>query len=277
MHILDFVIPRGATGATGATGAVGPTGPTGATGATGAVGPTGPTGATGATGAVGPTGPTGATGATGAVGPTGPTGATGATGAVGPTGPTGATGATGAVGPTGPTGATGATGAVGPTGPTGPSGTSASGLSAYGGLYHSGTQLVFFTAADTEVQISLNTAMPLYNVTAGGNNTLTVQQAGDYEITYQILLNTSSAVTAAVAVRRNGTAIASTRGSQTMAIDDTTSLAYDGRLSCDAIVSLAAGDVLDLTISILRTLPSGLDAVINGNANASLTVKKLNS
>lgn len=42
-HVLDFVIPRGATGATGATG---PTGATGVTGATGADGQRGPIAAT---------------------------------------------------------------------------------------------------------------------------------------------------------------------------------------------------------------------------------------
>ena len=40
-HVLDFVIPRGATGPAGATGTAGATGPTGATGITGATGPTG--------------------------------------------------------------------------------------------------------------------------------------------------------------------------------------------------------------------------------------------
>ena len=74
------------------------------------------------------------------------------------------------------------------------------GLAAYGGLYNSGTQLVFFTAADVPVQVKLNTPMPLKNVTAV-NNSLTVQTAGDYEINYNILLNTSQASTAAAAVR----------------------------------------------------------------------------
>lgn len=40
-------------------------------------------------------------------------------------------------------------------------------------------------------------------------------------------------------------------------------------------MTLAANDVLDLAAAILRTLPANPDAVINGNANAPLTVKKL--
>lgn len=150
-------------------------------------------------------------------------------------------------------------------------------MTAYGGIYNAGTQLVFFTAADTPVQVRLNTAMPLKNVTAGGNNTLTIQLAGNYELQYNILLNTSRASTAAVGVRKNGEMLQVTRGSQTMAIDDTTNISYDGRLSASVIVPLAAGDVLDLAISIVRTLPANLDAIINGYANAALTVKNLDA
>lgn len=62
-----------------------------------------------------------------------------------------------------------------------------------------------------------------------------------------------------------------------MAVDDTTGISYDGRLSCSLIVSLSAGDVLDLVISIVRTLPANLDAAINGYANATLSIKKLDT
>lgn len=190
----------------------------------------------------------------------------------GPAGPQGATGASGATGATGATGAAGATGATGATGPTGPS---AGGPAVYGGRYNSGSQLLFFTQADAYIPIALNTTMPAQGVSYPGANTLTVTEAGDYEINYNILLNTSEPVTAAAAVRRNGTVIQQTRGSQTMATDDTTGISYDGRLSCSTIVTLEAGDVLDLAASIVRTLPANLDAVVNGLANATLTVKKL--
>ncbi len=134
----------------------------------------------------------------------------------------------------------------------------------------------FFTAADQYIPISLSTAMPAKNVAYPTANSLTVLEDGDYEINYNILLNTSRAVDVAIGVRRNGAMIQQTRGSQTLAVDDTTTLSYDGRLSCSTIVALSANDTLDLAIAVLRTLPSGLDTVINGNANATLTVKKLN-
>ena len=255
-------------------GPTGPAGPRGCTGPRGCPGPAGPSGTTGPAGATGPAGPTGATGATGPAGPTGPTGPAGPTGATGAAGPAGPTGAAGPAGPTGPTGAPGA---AGPTGATGPAGNTASGLAAYGGRYNSSTQLLFFTQADEYIPISLNTAMPALNVSYPAANSITVSEAGDYEITYNLLLNANQSITAAAGVRRNGTMLQQTRGSQTLSADDSAGTTYDGRLAASTIVSLVANDVLDLAIAIVRTLPANLDAIVNGNANALLTVKKISS
>ncbi len=273
--------PQGIIGPQGPQGIQGFAGPTGATGPQGAPGPEGSQGVQGPQGPIGPTGPTGATGAQGIQGPAGPAGATGAVGPQGPQGPQGPIGPTGPTGPQGIQGIQGAAGVqgpqglTGPTGPTGSTGTTTSGITSYGGLYNAGTQLVSFPSADTEVQVRLNAAMPLRGTTSSGNNTLTIGVAGDYEISYNVLLNTSQPCTAAVGVRQNGTMLAVTRGSRTMAVDSTTTLSYDGRLSGTAIVPLAAGDVLDLAITIVRTLPANLDAVINGYANCTMSVIKL--
>lgn len=212
----------------------------------------------------GPTGPMGPTGATGSTGPAGENGRTG------PTGPAGPQGAQGPTGPTGPTGSTGATGATGPGG-------TASGLEAYGGRYNSSTQLLFFTQADQTIPVTLNSTMPARNVTYSTANSLTVTESGDYLIDYNILLNTNKSVTAAAAVRRNGAVIQQTRGSQTLSADDQTGVTFDARMTCSTIVALDADDILDLSIAIVRTLPANLDAVINGNANAALTVRRLDA
>ena len=164
-----------------------------------------------------------------------------------------------------------------PQGIPGEPGASSSGLSAYGGLYNAGTQILNFSAADTEIPIALNTPMPLKNVTVSQSNTLFIEISGNYEINYNILLNTSRDVTAAVGVRRNGVILPVTRGSQTMSVDSATFLSYDGRLSASVIVPLSAGDRLDLVISIVRTLPSNFSAIINGYANAVLTIKNLDA
>ncbi len=305
--ILNFYIPRGATGATGATGAQGPQGPQGSAGPQGPQGPQGYVGAQGPQGPQGPQGYIGPQGPQGYPGEQGPQGAQGIPGPIGPQGPTGTAdtitvrqtltsdpGSAAEVreisgspnhifdfviprGATGPQGATGATGPQGATGATGPQGTTSSGLAAYGGIYNPASQLLFFTQADAYIPIVLGSTMPAREVSYPAANTLSVNDAGDYEINYNILLNTSKAVNVTAGVRKNGTLIPQTRGSQTLAADDTTGLSFDGRLSCSTIVTLAANDVLDLAIAVLRTLPENLDAVINGNANASLTVKKLDS
>ncbi len=262
--------PTGATGPTGLQGITGPTGPTGpAGGETGATGPTGPTGATGATGATGPTGadgaagptgPTGATGADGAAGPIGPTGPTGADGAAGPTGPTGATGADGAAGPTGPTGATGADGAAGPTGPTG-----VANLNAYGGLYNATPQTLNLTIGGT-TQLPIAATMPLKNVTySTPANTITVANAGVYEINYYTNLSAALGTTVTLSVRRNGTAIPQATLSRVLAVG--VGSLYNGSV----LVALNAGDVIDMAISALLAV----GVTLGGGVNTTLTVKQL--
>lgn len=173
----------------------------------------------------------------------------------------------------GPTGPQGATGPMGPIGPTGPSGTGSTRV--YGGRYQAGTQLIFFPAVNQYVQVTLNQTLPTNQVTYEPN-TIVITEPGDYAIFYQILINTSAAVDVASAVRNNGTAIPQTRGSQTLALDPSTTLSHDGRLSANTIATLATGDRLDLAVQIINTLPTGLDAAINGFANATLMIEKLN-
>ena len=261
----------GATGATGATGPAGPTGatgPTGIAGATGATGPTGPAGATGATGAIGATGPTGIAGATGAIGPTGPAGATGATGAVGATGPTGATGVTGATGATGPAGAvgatgpTGATGVIGATGPTGATGTTD--LNAYGGLYNTTPQTLNLAVGGT-TQLPLPSAMPLKNVTNTPANSITVGTAGVYEINYYSNVSAALGTTVTMSVRRNGTAIPQASISRVLSVG--VGSLYNGSI----IISLNAGDVIDMALSAL--LAVGI--TLGSGVNTTLTVKQI--
>lgn len=166
-------------------------------------------------------------------------------------------------------------GPQGPTGPTGPIGPGNTNVVAYGGIYNSAVQLVFFTAVNDYLQVKLTNPLPSLNITPN-NSTLTISETGDYEITYNILVSTSQAVDIGVAVRNNGTVIPVTRGTQTLSLDSATNISYDGRLSAITIVSLTSGDILDLAVQVINNLPTGLDAIINNNANATLTVRKLN-
>lgn len=254
--------PRGPRGFTGPQGIMGPPGANGATGAIGPVGPQGPQGAqgvTGPTGPVGPTGPQGPQGLQGLQGVQGVTGPQGETGATGPVGPQGLQGATGATGATGPQGAIGPTGPTGPAGPTGAAGT---GLIAYGGLYGTTTDAVALTT--TPVALPLGTQMPSSNLTYG-TNSVTVTDAGTYELAYGVRGSMSDGSSLTVSVGQNGTAIAATT------ITDALTSGTPSSVHGQTIVTLSAGDVLTLLAS-----DSGSATWTPGSgANTYLTVKKL--
>lgn len=245
--------PPGANGATGVTGPVGPQGPQGAQGVTGPTGPVGPTG---------PQGPQGLQGLQGVQGVTGPQGETGATGPVGPQGPQGLQGVQGATGATGATGPQGAIGPTGPTGPTGPQGAAGTGLMAYGGLYGTTTDAVALTT--TPVALPLGTQMPSSNLTYG-TNSVTVTDAGTYELAYGVRGSMSDGSSLTVSVGQNGTAIAATT------ITDALTSGTPSSVHGQTIVTLSAGDVLTLLAS-----DSGSATWTPGSgANTYLTVKKL--
>lgn len=260
--------PRGPRGFTGPQGIMGPPGANGATGATGPVGPQGPQGAQGVTGPTGPVGPTGPQGPQGlqglqgVQGVTGPQGETGATGPAGPQGPQGLQGVQGATGATGATGPQGAIGPTGPTGPTGPQGAAGTGLIAYGGLYGTTTDAVALTT--TPVALPLGTQMPSSNLTYG-TNSVTVTDAGTYELAYGVRGSMSDGSSLTVSVGQNGTAIAATT------ITDALTSGTPSSVHGQTIVTLSAGDVLTLLAS-----DSGSATWTPGSgANTYLTVKKL--
>ncbi len=214
--------------------------------------PQGPTGPNGITGATGPTGATGATGSQGLAGATGPTGATGPQGLAGITGPTG---------PQGLAGATGPTGATGVTGPTGP----ANGLNAYGGKYSDAPQTINL-GVGTQTQIALPSAMPNLNTTYTPANSITVTQAGTYEINYYSNVSVALGTTVTLAVRSNGTNIPDTVISRIL------SVGVGSLYSGSVIVTLPAGAVIDMAISALLAV----GVTLGSGVNASLSVKKLN-
>lgn len=149
-------------------------------------------------------------------------------------------------------------------------------LSAYGGLFNTAVQPLTFTAVDAYIPLALNMIMSIKNVTVSGN-TLVLNEAGDYEINYNVLVSASASVDMAVAVRNNGAVIPSTRGTQTLSYSAEAGLTRDGRFSGSAIVTLPAGAVLDIAISVINTLPTGLTAQVNNYANATLSIKRLGS
>jgi hypothetical protein len=200
----------------------------------------------------GPTGPQGLPGTNGITGPTGPQGLQGIQGVTGPTGPTGETG------PTGPQGLQGITG---PTGATGP----ANGLNAYGGKYSNTPQTINLTIG-TQTQIPLANSMPNFNTTYTPANSITVTEAGTYEINYFSNVSVALGTTLTLAVRNNGTNIPATVISRIL------SVGVDSIYSGSVVVTLAAGAVIDMAISALLAV----GVTLGSGVNATLSVKKIN-
>ncbi len=171
----------------------------------------------------------------------------------GPRGPRGFTGATGAVGPIGPTGATG------PQGPAGANGTN--GLASFGGAYSTATTDISLTTTATTLPIG--TSLPLSNVTVG-TNSITVINAGIYQLDYGIRGSVSTDSVVTLSVTQNGTNITQTIVTMPFTTTGT-------QLTNSTIVTLSAGDVLTLsaTASVDTTLTPA------DNVNTYLTVKQL--
>ncbi len=150
----------------------------------------------------------------------------------------------------------------GPTGPTGP----AAGLDAYGGKYNDTTQTLNL-GAGTQTQIPLPTAMPNLNTTYTPANSITVAEAGTYEINYFSNLSVSLGTTVTLSVRSNGTDIPDTVVSRLL------SLGVGSIYSGSVIVTLPAGAVIDMAIS--ASLAVGV--TLGTGVNASLSVKKISS
>lgn len=146
--------------------------------------------------------------------------------------------------------------------------------SVYGGLYQAGAQHISIPEPDTFVQLSLKSELPSLDIEANGENGLVIQNSGDYEANYHVLISASDAVTVAVGVRKNGSLIPSTKSSQPLTASNAP-FPFDARLAASTIVALQAGDVLDLAVTVIGTLPPNLDISVNGYANATLTLKKL--
>lgn len=172
---------------------------------------------------------------------------------------------TGGTGSTGPQGIQGITGGIGATGPTGPQGLiGPTGLSAYGGRFNNTSQTLTL-GLGTQTQVPLASTMPNLNTTYPTANSITVTQAGTYEINYYSNLTAAVATTLTLAVRVNGTNIPSTVISRAL------SVGVGSLYSGSVIVTLQAGSVIDMAVSASLSLGVTLGTGIN----ATLSVKRL--
>lgn len=149
----------------------------------------------------------------------------------------------------------------GATGPTGP----ANGLTSYGGVYNTAPQTLNLTIGGT-TQIPMAQTMPSLDVTYTPANSITIITPGTYEINYGTTMSAALGTTVTSSVRINGTNIPSATVSRAL------SVGVNSLFSGSTIVTLAAGDVIDMAISAL--LAVGI--TLGSGASAVLTVKKIN-
>ncbi len=165
-------------------------------------------------------------------------------------------------GPTGPTGPIGPTGPTGPEGITGPTGPEA--VTAYGGLLATGTQAIALTQDASPYTIELGTTLPSANVNYTPENSITVLEAGTYEITYNATVSTGDATgQITLAVNDNGQAIGGT--TRMLTLSQTDPVNYNGTI----IAELNEDAVIDILLT--TTVNTGNLSINNG----SLSVIKI--
>ncbi len=104
--------------------------------------------------------------------------------------------------------------------------------------------------------------MPVNNVDYTNANSVTISEAGDYEINYSANLTSTNSATILLAVRENGTPIDSAM--ITNVFSDGENRIYSGSV----IRTLAAGDVIDMAITSTEEATGSI-------INAALSVKLL--
>jgi hypothetical protein len=108
--------------------------------------------------------------------------------------------------------------------------------------------------------------MPANSVTYTPANSITITVPGVYEINYETTMSAALGTTVTTAVRQNGTNIPGATTSRLL------SVGVNSLFSGSTIVTLAAGDVIDMAVSALIAV----GVTLGGGTSAVLTVKKLN-
>ncbi len=106
--------------------------------------------------------------------------------------------------------------------------------------------------------------MPTLNTTASSNQ-ITITTTGTYEINYNMIGTASLAVGITMAIRRNGTNIASATSNRLL------SVGVQSIYSGSVIVNLTAGDVIDMAVSALLAAT----LTLSNETNATLSVKRI--
>jgi len=113
--------------------------------------------------------------------------------------------------------------------------------------------------------LPLPTGMPLKNTAYTPANSITANVAGVYEINYYTNVSAALGTTVTLAVRRNGAAIPQATVTRVLAVG--VGSLYNGSF----IISLNAGDVIDMALSALLAV----GVTLGGGVNTTLTIKQI--
>lgn len=131
-------------------------------------------------------------------------------------------------------------------------------------MYNTAPQTLNLTLGGT-TQLPMPSTMPSDAVTYTPANSITITVPGVYEINYETTMSAALGTTVTTAVRQNGTNIPSATVSRLL------SVGVNSLFSGNTIVTLAAGDVIDMAISALIAV----GVTLGSGTSALLTVKKL--
>ena len=146
-----------------------------------------------------------------------------------------------------------------PEGPTGP----ANGLNAYGGLYSTGATTLSSTSSGTPETIQMNTELPALNVTTNtGAYSITIPSDGNYSITYNAVINLTTAGASTFSIRTGGSDVPGST------LNVTPQTSQDMDVSYSFIATLNENDELTFAVE-----GNGLDGQVK---QASVEVLKLN-
>jgi hypothetical protein len=134
---------------------------------------------------------------------------------------------------------------------------------AYGGIYNTSDRNYTLLLGSGSV-ITQPSQMPVRNETYSPSNSITITEPGDYLVSYDATSSGSLATSVTIAARKNGTPIDNLSSTKSLSVTG------DTEFSGSSIVTLAAGDVLDLYVS------SGLAATVTVS-NVQLTANMVST
>lgn len=120
--------------------------------------------------------------------------------------------------------------------------------------------------ANTPQQMALATTMPEAGLTYTPANSITVTEAGTYELSYSAGLTPANASDVTLSVRQNGTNLPGAVITRNMTAGESS------LFSGNTVVNLAANDVLDMAVAV----NTAGDVATRSGTSAMMTVKRLN-